>query len=110
MDKPTKATTNVFVTNYQERDFGPAASFGECIFITKAYVILNDIQALQNKLKAHVLYSKATDYVILTGPSVLIAMWTALWLAKHGYMNVLAWNKKDKEYLHYVIGMPPETS
>jgi hypothetical protein len=104
MDNVARATSRVFVTNFQERDFGPADKFGETIFITRGYVPLRDIGALRNKLVAHIAYSKADDFIILTGPAVLIAMFTLLWTQKHGFMNVLSWNTRDKEYIHYVVG------
>jgi hypothetical protein len=104
MDNVSRATTRVFVTNFQERDFGPADKFGETIFITRGYVPLRDITALRTKLAAHIAYSKADDYVIITGPAVLIAMFSLLWIQKHGFMNVLSWNTRQKGYDHYVIG------
>ncbi len=103
MDNVSRATSNVFVTNYQERDFGPADELGECIFITRAFVPLNNISALYTKLANHVAYSKPSDFAILTGPSVLIAIFTALWLQKHGFMNILSWNTRSKTYKHYVV-------
>lgn len=96
---------NVFIANFQNRDFSPAEKFGEAIFVTKGYVPLDDMTKVRNNLKKFVDLSSQHDYLILNGPSVVVTLLSLLWFTKHGYINVLSWDGKDNSYRHFVVGV-----
>ena len=81
---------NVFVTNFQAKNFTPAEKFGDIVFITKGFMPLDDMNLIRKKLEAYIDISDSSDFVILIGPTVILGMFTMLWAAKHGYMNLLS--------------------
>lgn len=95
----------VFITNFQDMDFSPAEAFGECVFITKGYQYLGDLEKIRNLLSRYVNMSSPNDYLVLNGPSVIIAMLSVLWFTKHGYINMLAWDNQSKSYKNFVVGI-----
>lgn len=101
----TNPTSKVFVTNFQSRDYSSAEKYGELVFVTKGFIVLSDLEKIRKSLSRFIELSSADDYVILMGPSVIIAMFTVLWFAKHGYMNILSWDGKNNTYNHYVVGV-----
>lgn len=101
----TPTNHKVFITNFQDMDFSPAEKFGELVFITKGYQYLGDLEKVRNQLSRYVDMSAPTDYLVLNGPSVIIAMLSVLWFVKHGYINMLAWDNATKSYKHFVVGI-----
>ena len=101
----TPAETNtVYVTNLnEEHDFTAAERWGELVFVTKGYTILSDLDKLEKKLQTHVDKSQPTDFIVLSGANILCSMFVLLWQKKHGYVNILHFSKKSKQYEHYVI-------
>ena len=105
MSNVDRAINRVFVANFQEKSFEPAERFGEVIFITTGFVRLNDMEAVRAKIAKYVELSRPTDFVIFLGPSVINTMLAVLWFHKHGYINVLSWDNKRKDYNHFVVGV-----
>lgn len=99
----------VFITNFQDKNFSPAKKYGEVIFVTKGFMPLDDMEDVRSSLSKYVELSSPQDFVILIGPSVIIAMFTVLWFQKHGFMNVLSWDNKNMAYRHFVIGVDSVT-
>ena len=98
----------VFIANFQDIDFTPAEAYGETVFITRGFQHLNDLEKIRSTLKRYVDTSAPSDFVVLNGPSVIVAQLALLWFAKHGYINVLTWNGSDKSYKHAVLTVPNE--
>lgn len=102
--KPTLDVTNkVYVSNFSGYQYGDAERFGAIVFMTHGYVPLNDIGAIRKKLSNFIDQSSSSDFLVLSGHNLLCALCAILWKEKHGFVNILHFDKKADKYLHYVI-------
>lgn len=100
----SRALDKVFVVNYNDAsDFSSAATYGELVYMTSGYTPLHDIEELDRKISTYINLSSATDYLVLSGASVLSALAVLRWKEKHGYVNLLMYNRKARKHLVYVI-------
>ncbi len=98
--------SKVYVANFQaDRDFTQAEKFGEVVFITQGYLDLKKLDKFRLAFEEFLERADASDYIILTGPSVIKALVIVIWYAKFGYVNILSWNKRENIYIHNVVGL-----
>ena len=101
--QPGEPVSKVFVSNYSGYQYNNAERFGPIIFMTYGYVPLNDIGAIREKLTNFINQSQSNDYLVLSGHNLLCALCAIIWKEKHGFVNILHYDKKGDGYLHYVI-------
>lgn len=101
-------TDKVYIANlHADKDFTPAEKFGEPIYLTQSFVDLRDIPKLEARLRLYLDKATPSDFVLLTGPSVLIAMIVAIMFERFGFVNVLSWDGAKREYIHNVVSCKP---
>lgn len=100
MEQPDR----VFIANlHPDKDFSPAEKFGELVYLTQSYVDLRNIDKLESQLNLYLKQARGSDFIILTGPSVLNALIVAILFNRFGYVNVLSWDGSKREYIHNVV-------
>ena len=100
---PAVDKSRVFVSNFSGYDYDRATVFGKLIFMTHGFVPLNDLGEIRKKLDNFIDQSKSSDYLILSGHNLLCALISILWKEKHGFVNILHYDKKGDNYKHHVI-------
>ena len=100
-DTPTRP--KVFVSNFSGYQYDKAEAYGDLIYMTHGFVPLNDLGEIRKKLVAFIEQSRQEDYLILSGHNLLCALISILWREKHGYVNILHYDKKADDYRHHVI-------
>lgn len=93
----------VFVSNFSGYQYNKAERFGSIIYMTHGFVPLNDIGEIRQKLQNFIDQSSSSDYLILSGHNLLCALVSILWREKHGFVNILHYDKKLDDYKHHVI-------
>lgn len=88
----------VYITNLGGHNFNPAREYGDLIPLTKGNI--NPIQAdrilveMMDILKDSI----ASDYLVLSGHPVTVAIAVSILMQLHGKVNLLIWNKYKRRY------------
>lgn len=104
MDQPPK----VFITKFQpDWDFGPAADYGEVVFLTEhelkpePTVGAHNDRLVDEMKRAMGDYVQGTDFIVMTAAAVNnVAVMMKLPVGPH---NVLRWNNRKHRYELYKI-------
>lgn len=94
----------VFISNMSiDHDYTNAAVFGAVRPITSGnYPIFKTTRLIEEVIKA-LIYSKDTDYLLLSGSSVVASICLAVWLMLHKKANLLLHDRRQNQYVPRVF-------
>lgn len=97
-------SSRIFVVNFAGHDFSKAFEYTGLpqeeaqINITEGNVDVFDIHRVVYTIKEKIKQSKEDDYLLLAGSIVLNCIAFSLWLERHGMVNLLIYNSKERCY------------
>jgi hypothetical protein len=90
----------VFVTNLNlKHDMSAALRWGALRPLSQGGVSQFQTHDLLDEIADGLAYSTDTDYLILSGHSVIAALTLTLWLTQHKQCNLLLYDERANEYL-----------
>ncbi len=97
--------SKIFVVNFAGHDFSKAFEYTGLpqeeaqINITEGNVDVFDIHRVVYTIKEKIKQSKEEDFLLLAGSIVLNCIAFSQWLERHGIVNLLIYNSKEKSYI-----------
>lgn len=89
----------IWVTNKSGHDFSPAEKFGRIEYLTEGILPSKfSINMLYRMFTEKMANAKQDDYILMSGPSSALSVAVAIMAAKHGIVNLLIHDTKDKRY------------
>lgn len=75
------------------KTYNDIEQYGEAIVICKGYVSMNqeDLERVRFNMIEHIKKAFTMDLVLLSGPPILVAMFTQIWFEHHYIMRTLSW-------------------
>lgn len=103
----------VYVINHSGLDYEKAERFGTLVYLTRGYIDVVGIKDVLDRIwkkfdsqgveKSSLSNSQKTDYLLLSGSTILCILTCFLWYKKHKHLNLLVHNKKLDDYKRVVI-------
>lgn len=111
MQDEAKARPRVYVVEQQPFDYGPAAAYGDTIFMDVQKIAPDSPGAglsWNEKILSQVRrelsqYVPNIDFIIPTGSPVKMLLVGAVMKEKGPIHNVLGWDARTQRYLHYLV-------
>lgn len=85
----------VFVINKSSHDYSKAEEFGQLIFMTEGSLNRFAVSKMFRTFEPFIGESQPTDYLLLSGLSVMCSVASAMFAAKHQRLNLLIY-KPDR--------------
>ena len=92
--------STVFISNMsKEHDYTSAAKYGAIRPVTSGNYPIFKTARLLEEITAALLYSEETDYLLLSGSSVVAGYCIAVWLMLHKKCNLLLHDRRQGQYV-----------
>lgn len=99
MDSKQQLKPRVFITNYAGHTYEGAHKYGDFVYLTKGYISFKSLDRIKFTIAEQIINeSTAEDWLLLSGVPALSAIAAALWMAHHGQVKLLVWDKKYKDH------------
>jgi hypothetical protein len=96
--------STVFISNKSDaHDYSPASKFGAIRFVTSGNYPVFKTTRLQEEAIEALIYSKPSDYLLLSGSSLIAAVCLTVWLEMHGEAKILLWDRANDGYEERII-------
>lgn len=92
----------VFVINKSSHDYSLAEKFGKIEFLTKGRLNRFNVSNIYRTVEDTIKNSSADDYLLIGGPSIIVAVVCAMFVKKHGRLNFLIFKSKINSQGKYV--------
>ena len=89
----------VFITNMGYHDFSKAKRFGDIVPCTKGDVDLLHTDRIEARIQTVLDDSEDTDYLLISGHQLLVALCIGYWFRLHRTVNILYWDALVGDYL-----------
>lgn len=100
--------SKIYVVNFAPAsDFKSVKTVGDLVFMTEG-IVRKHPNLLHEEFRAYANIATDDDYLLLTGPQLLIAIAYAEWCRKFPQPSVFVWDKRRSEYIIHQIELPPE--
>lgn len=94
----------VFITNKSStHEYSPAGKFGAIRFVTMGNYPIFKTRRLQEQIASVLVHSQPTDYLLLSGSSMIAALCLGIWLNIHKEARILMWDRSQNEYVMRVV-------
>lgn len=94
----------VYITNRSpSHDYTSATKYGAIRFVTSGNYPVFKTSRLQEEIIEAIAYSQPTDFLLLSGSSVVAAICIAVWLEMHGNAKILLWDRIQNEYVERLL-------
>jgi hypothetical protein len=80
---------NIYLPNKGAHDYSPAQSFGNFITLTEGPLKLTEVGYLNRIMEEKMEDSHPNDYILICGPTLANIIATAIFVHKHGRINLL---------------------
>lgn len=100
----------VYVPNKAFHDFSPAEEYGDIVFLTKGLLPLHSVNQLHKIFDKGLRHSEPSDYLLVSGPSVLSAIISSILTQKHGCINFLLYDRRKNKYRHALMEVTDEAA
>jgi hypothetical protein len=87
-------SVKVYVTNFAGHDYQHAERYGELVWITKGYVSFQSLDRVKYSIIEKIKDSSAEDWLLLSGTIIINVIAATVWLAIHGQVKLLVFDKK----------------
>lgn len=98
--------SRVWIVNFAGHDYSDAERFGELDYITRGYISLGHLDRILYTVSESVAKTDESDWLLPSGLILLNALTAAVWLKKHGTLNLLVWDQKTNCYRPMTISSP----
>jgi hypothetical protein len=89
----------VFITNKSPHDFTPAERFGKIVYLSKGMFDPYSIGRMYRLFSEGLKYSEKTDYILLTGLTVMNTVASVVFSLKHHRLNLLLYDLERNRYV-----------
>lgn len=90
----------VFVSNQSPaHNYSSASHFGALRFVTRGNYPIFKTNRLTEEIIETLAYSKADDYLLISGSATIAAICMAVWLEMHPRLKLLIYSRADGVYL-----------
>ncbi len=97
----------VYITNRSAaHDYSSATRYGAIRFVTSGNYPVFKTSRLQEEVAEALAYSQSSDFLLLSGSSVVASICIAVWLEMHGTCQILIWDRVEDEYVIRVLSKP----
>ena len=86
----------VYIVNEGRHDYKHAAVFGELQSLTKGYIARFHLTKMVRTFTEAFKESKEDDFIVVSGPSLMLATACSVFAYKHGRLNLLIWQPDDE--------------
>ena len=100
--------SKVFILNHGPYDYSPAEEFGSLTFITEGKLPRLDVAGMFRECDDALRGAEESDYLLLTGLTVLASVACAIFARRFGRLNLLLWD--GKRYIPRTIIFNDESS
>jgi len=107
VDTKQQVKPRVFITNYAGHTYEGAHKYGEFVYLTKGYISFKSLDRIKYTIAEQIINeSTPADWLLLSGVPALSAIAAAIWVAHHGQVKLLVWDKKYKDHYRELIITP----
>lgn len=92
---------DVYVANHGGFNYDPARQFGTLVFMSKGFIVSSTLDDTFKRFKELINSSSPTDYLLLSGSSLICSIALHLWISKHGKCNVIHWAGQEYQVYNY---------
>ena len=94
----------VYITNRSaSHDYTSATKHGAIRFVTSGNYPVFKTSRLQEEVAEALAYSQPSDYLLLSGSSVVASICVAVWLEMHSTCHILIWDRVQDVYVLRII-------
>ena len=93
----------VFVANFNNQDVSPAERFGQLVYLTEGSTNIFNTNKLVVEIKSKLEEIRDTDFLLVSGHSIVNIIASSIILFKYGILNVLIYDAKTQDYVPQTI-------
>lgn len=93
----------VLIVNRSSHDFSQAEIFGDLTFMSEGSVSRFSVSKIYRLFQPFIDKSNKTDYILLTSMNILCSIACGMFGAKHGRLNLLLYDPRNKNYLERIV-------
>lgn len=90
--------SRVYITNKSGHDFSNATRFGELVYLSEGEVDTFEVTRMYRRFSSILNNSNRSDYLLITGLTVMNCVASAIMSRKHGIVNWLLFNHETGSY------------
>jgi hypothetical protein len=94
--------SRVFIVNDGGHDYSDAARYGETVILSEGLINKFSLTKMLRQFTAAMSGSKPSDYILISGPSVMNIIACSLFVSKHGKLNLLLWRTEANGNDRYI--------
>ena len=88
--------THVYIPNLGGHDYSDAERFGSLVALSKGEIDKFSTTQMLRSFSAAMTDSSEDDFILQSGPAVMLALACALFAARHKRLNLLIWRYGEK--------------
>ena len=97
----------VFIPNKSAHDYSDAERFGTLITMSHGAIDKFNLTEMHRRFSAAMVGSTEDDFIVQSGPTIMLAVASALFASKHHRLNLLVWRFEEPRgvdhYVHYKL-------
>lgn len=94
---------NIYLPNKSSHDISDAYRFGDVIPLTSGKISRYSTNHLYREIEPVISKSTSTDYILLTGLTVVNVITCSLFVLKHNRLNLLIHHSDDNSYVSRIM-------
>jgi hypothetical protein len=92
----------VFVINKSCHDFSKAQAWGQLVYLTEGNLNRYNTSSMFRQFEEAIKSSSSTDYLLLSGMTIMSTLAAAMFAAKHHRLNLLIWKSDKQDYIERI--------